>query len=58
MIDYFKPTHIDFITTAFDNKNSPKRGYWFITWISGPGGIASGGVKMHQKRRDKNASSF
>jgi hypothetical protein len=35
MEDLSPPLHIDFVIT---NKSEP-RGYWFITWIRGPGNI-------------------
>jgi hypothetical protein len=37
MTDYSQPTHIDFITT-FKSKTT-WNGYWFLTWIYGPGGF-------------------
>ena len=37
MEDYSQPLHIDFVITYKDKNET--RGYWFITWIRGPGNI-------------------
>jgi len=37
MVDYSIPLHIDFVVT-YKNKHKTQ-GYWFITWIFGPGRI-------------------